>query len=449
MKVVKFGGSSVANAVQLEKVLDIVKSDEKRKIVIVSAPGKVTEADIKVTDLLIEYYDLYESEQDTTEIIEKIIQRYASMVEELQIEKSVLEDIATSIKGLATLERGDNPYLRDTFLSAGEDNSAKLIAVFFQSRGVKSRYISPKEAGLIVTSEPSNARVLESSYANLAKLKNFEEVLVIPGFFGVTETGNVCTFSRGGSDVTGSILAAGVEAELYENFTDVDGIFAAHPGVVHEPMSIQELTYKEMRELAYAGFTVIHDEALFPVYQAKIPVVIKNTNNPTHAGTKILASRTEKELAVVGIAGDDGFASLNISKYLMNRELGFGRKVLEILEKFDISFEHMPSGIDDISVIMRERYLTEEKEQLILEEIKKVLAPDEIYFEHNLSILMIVGEGMREKIGVTAKGTTALSKRGINLELINQGSSEVSVMFGIKSDKEKAAIRALYETYFN
>ena len=239
-----------------------------------------------------------------------------------------------------------------------------------------------------------------------------------------------------------------MKADLYENFTDVDGIFAAHPGVVHEPHSIPELTYKEMRELAYAGFSVLHDEALLPAYRGKIPLVIKNTNNPSHPGTRIILEHKGATVPVVGIASDDKFVSINMSKYLMNREVGFGRKVLQILEDLNIRWEHMPSGIDDLSIIIRERELTPIKEQEILSYLTRELGVDEVEIEHGLSILMIVGENMKDHIGVTATAAKALSEKHINLEMISQGSSEVSVMFVIETEQEKAAVRALYDAFF-
>ena len=347
MKVVKFGGSSLASASQLQKVLNIVKSDKNRKFVVVSAPGKRDNNDTKVTDALIQYYRAYIEGEDLIRHQDWIIKRYQQMVSELQLKPLVLEKITKSILDLATLPIEENPFLYDTFLAAGEDNNAKLIAAFFNQNGLKTRYIHPKEAGILVSSEPSNARILPSSYDKIEELKNYEEVLVIPGFFGITQKGQICTFSRGGSDITGSIIAAGVKADLYENFTDVDGIFAAHPGIIQKPHLIPELTYREMRELAYAGFGVLHDEALIPAYRGKIPLVIKNTNNPDHPGTKIVLKHSDKAIPVVGIAGDSNFVSINMSKYLMNREVGFGRKVLQILEELNIRWEHMPTGIDD------------------------------------------------------------------------------------------------------
>ena len=448
MKVVKFGGSSLASATQLEKVLNIVKSDPERRFVVVSAPGKRHDDDIKVTDALIKYYREYIAGNDVTPNQQWIINRYADMVAELGLKPKVLEKISKSITSLATLPIEDNAFLYDTFLAAGENNNAKLIAAYFSQNGVPASYVHPREAGLVVSSEPGNARILPSSYDKIEELNNSDEVLVIPGFFGVTQDGQICTFSRGGSDITGSIIAAGVKADVYENFTDVDGIFAAHPGIVHKPHSIPELTYREMRELAYAGFTVLHDEALLPAYRGKIPLVIKNTNNPKHPGTQIVHKHSKDHLPVVGIAGDAGFVSINMSKYLMNREIGFGRRVLQILEDLNIGWEHMPTGIDDLSIILRERELTPIKEEEILRQLVQKAEVDHAEIEHNLSIIMIVGEKMKSHIGVTATATKALSENNINIQMMSQGSSEVSIMFVVEKNQEKAAIRALYSAFF-
>ncbi|MEI5993419.1 aspartate kinase [Candidatus Enterococcus mansonii] len=448
MKVIKFGGSSLASATQLEKVLQIVKEDTSRKFVVVSAPGKRSSEDIKVTDLLITYYHAYINNEDTTIIIKKIVARYEAILDELALNKAVLNDIQKAIQHLATLPKENNPHLLDAFLASGEDNNAKLVAAFFQQRGLNAAYKNPLDLGIIVSDEPGNARILPSSLSKINQFSNTEEILVIPGFFGYTEAEEICTFSRGGSDITGSIVAAGVQADIYENFTDVNGIFVAHPGIVSEPKTIKELTYREMRELAYAGFAVLHDEALMPAYRASIPVVIKNTNNPEHPGTLITTKRTIKHDPVVGIASDQGFASIYISKYLMNRELGFGRRLLQILEELGLSYEHMPSGIDDISIILRERQLTIEIEEELMKRLEKELEPDELRITHGLSMLMVVGEGMRQRIGVMADSTAALAFNKINLEMINQGSSEVSIMFGIQESQEKKAIQALYQTFF-
>lgn len=449
MKVVKFGGSSLASAGQLEKVFYIVQSDSERRFVVVSAPGKRNAEDTKVTDALIKYYREYVDGKDVTASQEWIINRYQAMVDELGFSANSMKKIAENIISLANLPINDNEFLYDTFLSAGEDNNAKLIAEYFTFRGLPARYVHPKKAGIIVSSEPGNARILPSSYDKIEELRNAEEVLVIPGFFGVTVDNQICTFSRGGSDITGSIVAAGVKADLYENFTDVDGIFAAHPGIIKHPHSIKELTYREMRELAYAGFSVLHDEALLPAYRGRIPLVIKNTNNPSHPGTRIVLDHTDQTLPVVGIAADDGFVSINISKYLMNREVGFGRKVLQILEDLNIRFEHMPTGIDDLSIVLRNRELTPIKEAEILRQLKTKMEVDKAEIEHGLSIIMIVGENMKSHVGVTATATSALSDQNINLAMISQGASEVSVMFVVKTEEKEKALQALYAAFFN
>lgn len=449
MKVVKFGGSSLASAGQLEKVFNIVQSDSERRFVVVSAPGKRNAEDTKVTDALIKYYREYVDGKDVTASQEWIINRYQAMVDELGFSANSMKKIAENIISLANLPINDNEFLYDTFLAAGEDNNAKLIAEYFTFRGLPARYVHPKKAGIIVSSEPGNARILPSSYDKIEELQNAEEVLIIPGFFGVTVDNQICTFSRGGSDITGSIVAAGVKADLYENFTDVDGIFAAHPGIIKHPHSIKELTYREMRELAYAGFSVLHDEALLPAYRGRIPLVIKNTNNPSHPGTRIVLDHTDQTLPVVGIAADDGFVSINISKYLMNREVGFGRKVLQILEDLNIRFEHMPTGIDDLSIVLRNRELTPIKEAEILRQLKTKMEVDKAEIEHGLSIIMIVGENMKSHVGVTATATSALSDQNVNLAMISQGASEVSVMFVVKTEEKEKALQALYAAFFN
>ena len=293
-----------------------------------------------------------------------------------------------------------NPVLFiEAMKASGEDNNAKLIASFFQSRGVEAHYVNPKDAGLFVTDEPGNAQVLPESYENLYRLRGRTGILVVPGFFGYNKAGDVLTFSRSGSDITGSILANGVKAELYENYTDVDAVYTVNPTIVEKPKEIRELTYREMRELSYAGF-VFHDEALSPTFRAGIPVQVKNTNNPSAPGTKIVSQRQNTNGPVVGIASDDGFCNIYIGKYLMNKKIGFGRRLLKILEDFNLSFEHLPSGIYDISVILREKQMDEVTEKEVLERIQTELQADEVKITHHLALIMIVGEGMRRTVHI-------------------------------------------------
>lgn len=448
MKVVKFGGSSLATGEQLEKVFQIVVSDPERKIVVVSAPGKRYADDIKVTDLLITCGEHYLKGEKADVEFNQIIERYANIASELDLSDDIIHRIQDD---LLTLLNGDksNP---DSFLEAikasGEDNNAKLIAYYFQNKGVEAEYVNPKEAGLFVSDEPGNARVLPESYKNIYSLRDRSGIIIFPGFFGYSLKGEVVTFSRSGSDITGSILANGTKASLYENFTDVDAVYSVNPNLVNHPNEIRELTYREMRELSYAGFSVFHDEALIPAFRAGIPVNVKNTNNPSAPGTRIVNERDNNNGPVIGIASDKGFCSIYVSKYLMNREIGFGRKLLHILEDYGLSYEHIPSGIDDISIILKEDQMTKEIEDHIKLRILEELQADEVVIDHHLALIMVVGEGMRHNVGTTARAAHALANAGVNIEMINQGSSEVSMMFAVKAVDADHAVKALYNEFF-
>lgn len=448
MNVVKFGGSSLASGSQLKKVVQIVKENRERKVIVVSAPGKRSEKDEKVTDLLIGFGMKALGGHHYQAVLEVIVDRYASIAEELDLGTEIVEDIRENLEELTRGDKTRPEYYIDAFKASGENNHAKLVAAYFVKEGLPAKYVSPLDAGLYVMDAPGNARVLPESYGNLYQLRKTDEIIVFPGFFGYTKNGEICTFSRGGSDITGAILANGLKADLYENYTDVDAIFAANPRMITNPEGIKELTYREMRELSYAGFSVLHDEALEPAFKLEIPVLIKNTNNPKAEGTKIVKQRTLTDQSVIGIASSTGFVSIYIEKYLMNREVGFGRKILGVLESQGISYEHMPSGIDDLTIIIREDQMTPEEEETLLKRLKTELEADNIEIERDLALIMIVGEGMREKVGTMAKAAEAFSKHNINIEMINQGASEVSVMFGIHESQEKAAVKALYEAFF-
>ncbi|MGJ7035697.1 aspartate kinase [Anoxybacillus eryuanensis] len=448
MKVAKFGGSSVANAQQFQKVANIITSDEARKFVVVSAPGKRCKDDTKMTDLLITLakkvieHDIYEG------VLAQVVARYDEIVTDLHLSRDILDVISASLQQIIDTYHDQPERLLDALKASGEDNNAKLMAHYLRQLGYEAHYVNPKDAGIVVTDEPGNAQILPESYERLAKLKERSGILVIPGFFGYSRSGHIVTFPRGGSDITGSIVAAGVGAELYENFTDVDSIYCVNPSIVEHPCQLKELTYREMRELSYAGFSVFHDEALEPVYRRGIPVCVKNTNNPEAKGTMIVATRDHRERPVAGIASDTGFCSINVSKYLMNREIGFGRRLLQILEDEGISYEHTPSGIDNMSVILREEQLAGDVERRVLDRIVKELRVDEVSIERDLALIMVVGEGMERSVGIAAKATAAFARANVNIEMINQGSSEVSMMFGVKADAVEKAVRALYEVYF-
>lgn len=449
MKVAKFGGTSLANAAQIKKVFDIVVSDSKRKIVVVSAPGKRNKDDVKITDLLIDFSNKYINQLDIGSELDIILNRFAEIAQGLNLNDEIIKSITADIQGRLLAEIKDTKLYLEQVKALGEDTNAKLIAYYFQSKGIEAQYINPKDVGLYVSNEISNARVLPQSYENLKRLKDMKGILIFPGFFGYTLEENIVTFPRGGSDITGSILAAATNAELYENFTDVDSVFVVNPNLIPNPKEIKELSFKEMRELAYAGFSVINDEALMPAYQARIPVNIKNTNNPDAVGTMIVTNRSESVATITGIASDNGFCSIYVSKYLMNREIGFGRRLLKIIEDEGLSYEHTPSGIDNISVVLREKQFTAEVEQRVISRIKTELDAEEVVVQRNLSLIMIVGEGMRRTIGLAARATKALLFADVNIEMINQGSSEVSMMFGIHAEDEKVAVKAIYNEFFN
>ena len=357
MKVIKFGGSSLADAKQILKVCKIILSDEERRLVVVSAPGKRYSDDKKVTDMLISLAQASHNGENTDVILNEIVERYASISVNLGLGKDIVNLIrADLIQRINTKTESYGKFV-DLLKAAGEDNNAKLIASYLQSKGVNAEYVNPKDAGLILTEEFGNAQVLPSSYEKLSELAKRDTIMIFPGFFGYSEKGEVVTFSRGGSDVTGGILAAAIKASVYENFTDVDFVYAANPNLINNPFPIPLFTYEEMQELSYAGFSVLHEEALAPVYKVGIPVNIRNTNNPDAKGTMIVPGKMAPKptLPVVGIACDKGFLTLHVHKYMMNREIGFGRKLLQILEENNVPFEHMPSGMDSISIIMREK----------------------------------------------------------------------------------------------
>ncbi|MFO7637324.1 MAG: aspartate kinase [Clostridia bacterium] len=449
VKVSKFGGSSLADAPQIKKVCEIITSDPARTLVIVSAPGKRFKEDIKVTDMLISLANARLSGLDASEEFNHVIRRFSDIATELGMDGEIVDIIKKDIWARMTSDMGNTGKYMDSMKASGEDNCAKIIARYLKDHGHDARYIHPGEAGLLLSEEYGNAQVLPESYENLARLKLIGGIKIFPGFFGYSEHGDVVTLPRGGSDVTGSILAAAVEADVYENFTDVDNVFSVNPGLVKNPVSISHMTYKEMRELSYAGFGVFHEEALTPVYYKDIPVHIKNTNNPSAPGTIICADIDKKgRNPIIGIAGDKGFCSIYIRKYLMNREIGFGRKLLGILEEERIPYEHMPSGIDDISVIIREKFITPDKERRVFERIKTQLNADGVEITHGQALVMLVGEGCLDDSSTLSKASAAFQKSGIKIKMINQGSSKVSIMFGMDEKYYEEAIRSLYRTFF-
>ena len=449
MKVAKFGGTSLADAGQIMKVFEIVKADPDRRIIVVSAPGKRSQEDIKVTDLLIACAQAMRMRGEAEQELATVVARFADIHKALDLPVHLMGEMEKDLRERLSGDRNNAALFMDRIKAAGEDYSARLVAAAFSAKGLKAHYVSPSDAGMLLSDEPGNAQVLDESYPKLATLRDRPGVAIFPGFFGYTKTGKVVTFPRGGSDITGAILAAAVKASVYENFTDVDSVYAVDPRIVPEAQAITLLTYREMRELAYAGFGVFHDEAIVPAVKADVPICIKNTNRPSAPGTTIVPERPYTAGGVVGISSSDGFCTLFLSKYLMNREIGFGRRLLQILEEEGLPYEHVPSGIDNTSVILRNDLLTPAIEKRMASRIRKELGADDIEVERGLALIMVVGEGMRYTVGLAARATHALAEGGVNIEMMNQGSSEISMMFGVKEVDRKKAVKALYHAFFS
>ncbi|MFH1612134.1 MAG: aspartate kinase [bacterium] len=448
IKVCKFGGSSVANSEQIKKVAEIILQDKKRKIIVVSAPGKINKNEEKITDLLIKCANDYLQKNTISFCVDQIKERFLNICLGLNIDTKLAYEAENDlIKRLKTFFVDEKKYL-DSIKALGEEYSAKILADYLNNLGHKCKFVDPREVGLLVDENFGNANILESSYIALSCLKGIEEIVVFPGFYGYTQKGEIATFSRGGSDLTGSILANVVDAELYENFTDVDGLFAVDPYIIKNPVQIKEITYRELRELSCAGFTVFHDEAMYPVMKKNIPVEIKNTNNSFYEGTFVVPDRKLESGKIVGIACSKGFCSINVEKYLMNKEKGFGRKLLQILEEKNLSYEHTPSGVDNISVVLKQKQISKELFEEIKKEIFEKLNPDTVSLEHNIALISVVGEGMKHIPGMAFRATYNLAKVKVNIEMISQGASEISMIFGIKENDAEMAVNALYKAFF-
>jgi len=449
VKVIKFGGSSVADANQFRKVRDILLADTTRRIVVVSAPGKRTKEDVKVTDLLIQSARMRLSGRDVGGEIARIISRYEGIACDLGLPAELIQGFHTDLCRRLEGDTSRTREFEDGIKALGEMYCAQLMAAYLNESGTPAEFVAPEEAGLLVSEEYGCARVLEAAYASLAKLRNRKKLVVFPGFYGFTRDGHIATFSRGGSDLTGAILAAAVGAKVYENFTDVDGIAAADPRILKNPALIPELTYQELRELSYGGFSVFHEEAMLPVFEAGIPINVRNTNNPSHPGTWVVSTRDIGGRAIVGVACDRGFCGIYVNKYLMNREKGFGRKLLQIIEEEDLSFDHAPSGVDNLTVILRQNQLTAQLIDRIKDRITRELAADTVSIENDIALLSVVGHGMRKTLGMAARVTGALATAKVNIEMLMQGPSELTMILGVKDEDAAVAVRAIYDEFFN
>ena len=432
-KVVKFGGSSLASAEQFRKVGDIIRSDEARRFVVPSAPGKRFDGDTKVTDMLYKCYAAAEAGEKFGKLLEDIKARYYEIIHGLELSLSLEEEfqvISESFAGKAGT---------DYAASRGEYLNGIVMAAYLGYEFVDA-------AEVICFDEDGNFAADETNAKLSARLAEAESA-VVPGFYGAMPDGKVKTFSRGGSDVTGSIVAKAISADIYENWTDVSGFLVTDPRIIENPKVIETITYRELRELSYMGATVLHEDAIFPVRKAGIPINIRNTNAPQDKGTLIVESTCRRpKYTITGIAGKKGFAALNIEKDRMNAEVGFGRKVLQVFEENGISFEHMPSGIDTMTIFVHQSEF-EEKEQKVLAGIHRAVNPDSVDLEANLALIAVVGRGMRATRGTAGRIFSALAHANINVKMIDQGSSELNIIIGVRNDDFEAAIKAIYDIF--
>lgn len=451
MKVVKFGGSSLATGEQFNKVIDIISDDSDRKVIVTSAPGKCFDGDIKVTDLLIDYAQKVLQKKDHHATLDSLIQCYQEISDYFELENSTIDTIKQKLSSLATEKFSDDDHLMAAFKAHGEYMNAIMLAAVLNKKGIPAKFLDPKDAGFLVGGEPNNADVLEDTYLNLSKYKFDEQRVVFPGFFGYSEDGSIYTFTRGGSDITGAILSRGFKADLYENFTDVDAIYVANNHVVDHPAAITKMSYREMRELSYAGFSVFQDEAIIPAVQGQVPVNVKNTNNPSAPGTLIVPEQFLFNPAnpITGIASSKRFSALYLHRYLLNKEVGFTLQLLKIFYRYGISYEHMPSGIDDLTIIFDRSKLSKSMIKDLCNDIKETLDPDYIEWIDDYAIIMVVGEGIAHTVDTMGKIIDSLTENNIAIHMINQGASRISIMIGTRMKDADKAVRHIYDTFFN
>lgn len=432
-KVVKFGGSSLASAEQFRKVGDIIREDSARRYVVPSAPGKRFSKDTKVTDMLYDCYEVAVAGKDFSDKLDNIQERYQEIIDGLGLDFSLKDDFKIVEENF---RKGAG---KDYAASRGEFLNGKVMAAYLDIPFV--------DAAEVVRFNEDGSFNDEVTNELLSERLSCLERAVIPGFYGAKEDGTVVTFSRGGSDISGSLVALAVHADLYENWTDVSGFLIADPRIVRNSKSIEIITYKELRELSYMGASVLHEDAIFPVRKAGIPINIRNTNAPQDKGTLIVESTCRKsKYTITGIAGTDGFAAITVEKAMMNSEVGFCRKVLQVFEDNGVSIEHMPSGIDTMTIFVRKDTF-EEKEQKILSDINKAVHPDHIELESDLALIAVVGRGMKSTRGTAGRIFSALAHAHINVKMIDQGSSELNIIVGVRHEDFKNAIRALYEIF--
>ena len=432
-KVVKFGGSSLANASQFSKAGKIIRAEESRRYVVPSAPGKRNAKDTKVTDMLYRCYEMAEAEENFMPLLKKIQERFDAIINGLNMTLSLNDEFSV------IAENFQKKAGADYAASRGEYLNGRVMAGYLDFEFIDA-------AEVIVFKEDGEFDAEKTNEVLSERLKTCERA-VIPGFYGAKEDGTVKTFSRGGSDITGSIVAKAIQADIYENWTDVSGFLIADPRIIENPEVIKVITYRELRELSYMGATVLHEDAVFPVRKEGIPINIRNTNKPEDPGTLIVESTCRKpRFTITGIAGKTGFCSINVEKAMMNSEVGFGRKVLQVFENYGISFEHMPSGIDTMTIFVHQSEF-EEYEQSVIAGIHRAVEPDFVELESDLALIAVVGRGMKATRGTAGRIFSALAHARVNVKMIDQGSSELNIIIGVKNGDFETAIKAIYDIF--
>ncbi|MDE6001049.1 MAG: aspartate kinase [Clostridia bacterium] len=436
LKVCKFGGTSMADGNVIKGVKKIIDGDGERRFVVVSAPGKRYSGDIKVTDLLYSCYAELKESGTCKKSFSAVRARFESIVKELNLNfdiNSVLDE---------TQKRIESEKSEDFTASRGEYLSARVVAEVLGAKFI--------DAEDVIFFDENGALAGDRSYKAIAAAVDGVERAVFPGFYGKGADGKVKTFSRGGSDISGAVVARAVNATLYENWTDVSGFLACDPRLVDSPKNIKSLSYKELRELSYMGANVLHSESIFPVRKANIPIQIKNTFRPEDEGTTIVPSSRYVPCGdtVTGIAGKKNFTVIYIEKSLMNSEVGFVRKVLSVIEEEEIPIEHIPSGIDTMSLVIESAALAQFKLERILEGIKNAVEPDIIRVIENIALIATVGHGMSSSVGTSARLFNAIASADINIKMIDQGSSELNIVVGVKNDDYEKCIKAIYREFF-
>lgn len=435
-KVVKFGGSSLASAEQFKKVGKIITDDKDRHFVVPSAPGKRFSKDKKVTDMLYACYANVSGKGGVEKMdadLADIKARYQEIIDGLSLKLSLDDEFKTIRENFIKKEG------RDYAASRGEYLNGIIMADYLGYEFIDAAEVIKFTANGDFDSELTNKVLSE-------KLKTCVNA-VIPGFYGSLPDGTIKTFSRGGSDITGSIVARACKADVYENWTDVSGFLIADPRIIENPEVIETITYRELRELSYMGAGVLHEDAIFPVRREGIPINIRNTNSPQDGGTWIVESTCQKsKYTITGVAGRKGFCSINIEKDMMNSEVGFGRKVLQAFEDSGISFEHMPSGIDTMTVFVHQDEFMD-KEQQVVSAIHRLADPDTIEIEADLALIAVVGRGMKSTRGTAGRIFSALAHADVNVKMIDQGSSELNIIIGVDNADFEAAIKAIYDIF--